>query len=146
MTPDQAESCPKCGAPEDGDARHDDALHQIADYEARVRSAVPSPDEQAYEVQRAAGWSRVADAELVYDAVMAQVDSCVWSSTSGTDGCAKCSKSLSFKERVAAGHLDCARELAASVAAKELRDCLTRGGLFAHLTRVFADPRLGGAP
>lgn len=99
---------------------------------------------------------KFADVELIAAAVHAEVDVCVWVATGGTDGCARCSPvvrnadgtfshppGLSFAERIARGHADCARELARDEGARAVAGGLRAGGLTARLVAVVEDPRLG---
>ena len=65
-----------------------------------------------------------ADVELLYAAVMAEVEHCVWASTGGR-------ASMNDEER------------ARVKGAEAVKDYLTRGGLKASLARVVEDPRLG---
>jgi hypothetical protein len=83
-----------------------------------------------------------ADVEMVEAAVMAEVRHQVWVATGGTDGCAQC-KRRTFLQRVEAGHLPCAEELAMSKGAGGVRDGLTTGGLTARLHNALQDPRIG---
>lgn len=65
-----------------------------------------------------------ADVYLIREAVMAEVEHCVWASTGGR----------------ATGT---AEEVARLAGAEAVKDYLTRGGLNAALARVVADSRLG---
>lgn len=89
-----------------------------------------------------------ADVELVTAAVLAEVDYAIWTATGGSDGCAQCSNRstgvrLTFAERVAKGHLDCAEEGAVDKGARSVKYGLTTGGLNARLFEALSDPRLG---
>ncbi len=87
---------------------------------------------------------RVADAELLYGAVMGSVRHAVWVATGGSDGCALCD-GLTFKERIARGprHYDCAQALAVTKGAGGVAESLSCGSLMAALMNGVSDPRLG---
>jgi hypothetical protein len=84
-----------------------------------------------------------ADVHLIEDAVLAEVKYAEWSSTGGyAKGCTLCA-GKNFRERVEAGHLGCAEEMAHVKGAEGVRAALVCGGLRATLARVVTDPRLG---